>query len=29
MNYPKVLLNPQFMPKPKPKVYDDNLDFLY
>ncbi|CAK85793.1 unnamed protein product (macronuclear) [Paramecium tetraurelia] len=29
MNYPRVLQNPQFMPKPKPKEYDDNLDFLY
>ncbi|CAD8099386.1 unnamed protein product [Paramecium sonneborni] len=29
MNYPRVLQNPQFIPKPKPKEYDDNLDFLY
>ena len=29
MNYPKVLMNPQYMAKPKQKEYSDDLDLLY
>lgn len=29
MNYPKVLQNPQFMAKPKPKPPLEDLDHLY
>lgn len=29
MNYPKVLMNPQYMTKPKPKPANYDLDFLY